>query len=605
VENKTTDNAGASGAEPLVKRGYLFLEDSDWNKADEYFDKALDANPEHAPAYIGKLCAELRVRREDSLGDYQEVRQGRKIDKPLGEYGHFQKALRFADDGYRNKLNGYEQKIKDSFPKKIPQIFTDKFIKGEIARLEKEIADCDKKITENKNACINLKAAVDYANNFQKKIVEDYKNMYETYQEAREHLKDNELYNDEQKRKENFYEKMGEANNLIDEYTKKKDQYEAKKNAIKALEGISSCLDRMDGHYNRFVEAIKKKSTEDEYFNFAEQFRLLEGYKDSAQLTDKCAKLAIKTKYERLVQEKNNASTVDKYEQLAEEFSEMGDYENSSQLADECDKLAIKTKYDGLVQEKNKASSEDEYTQLAEEFREMGGYENSSILADECDKQVRVLKERSKEQERQEAERKRKEAAEQENARYVRQREEAEEKARKRRKANVFSLISIVSFIVGMVFYYIAFKEWMDNMINGDNPLIDLLLPLLSLGLPILIWNIKREILVLKGLSFFIFIIAIIIHIFVFALGGYSYFFYWGSIAMVLSFIMAIISFQIIKIMCPYYNQEYKQCVFFGTTQDQSRRDSYCLTSDNWKYCPNYTSRSFEEKRDKKLRSNP
>jgi len=32
------DNAGASDAEPLVKRGYLFLEDSDWNKADEYFD---------------------------------------------------------------------------------------------------------------------------------------------------------------------------------------------------------------------------------------------------------------------------------------------------------------------------------------------------------------------------------------------------------------------------------------------------------------------------------------------------------------------------------------------------------------------------------------
>jgi tetratricopeptide (TPR) repeat protein len=149
MENKTTDNAGASGAEPLVKRGYLFLEDSDWNKADEYFDKALDVNPEHAPAYIGKLCAELKVRREDSLGNYQELRQGKMLDKPLEKYGHFQKALRFADDACRNKLNGYDQKIKDIFPKKIPKQFTDEFINGEIARLEKEIAACDAEITNN------------------------------------------------------------------------------------------------------------------------------------------------------------------------------------------------------------------------------------------------------------------------------------------------------------------------------------------------------------------------------------------------------------------------------------------------------------------------
>jgi hypothetical protein len=57
--------------------------------------------------------------------------------------------------------------------------------------------------------------------------------------------------------------------------------------------------------------------------------------------------------------------------------------------------------------------------------------------------------------------------------------------------------------------------------------------------------------------------------------------------------------------MCPYYNQEYKQCAFFGTSQEQYQRDNYCLSSSNWKSCPNYTSRSFEEKKDKKLRSNP
>ena len=57
--------------------------------------------------------------------------------------------------------------------------------------------------------------------------------------------------------------------------------------------------------------------------------------------------------------------------------------------------------------------------------------------------------------------------------------------------------------------------------------------------------------------------------------------------------------------LCPYYDENYKQCNFFRTSQDQTQRDQYCLTSDNWKRCVNYTNRSFDEKVSKKLRSNP
>jgi hypothetical protein len=57
--------------------------------------------------------------------------------------------------------------------------------------------------------------------------------------------------------------------------------------------------------------------------------------------------------------------------------------------------------------------------------------------------------------------------------------------------------------------------------------------------------------------------------------------------------------------MCPYYNQEYKQCNLAGTSQDQYQRDSRCLTSSDWKSCPNYTSSTMSYKIDKKLRPNP
>jgi formylglycine-generating enzyme required for sulfatase activity len=92
------------GVEPLMKRGWLFLEDSDWEKANEYFDKVLDMDPEYAPAYIGKLCAELKVRQEDQLVQNKE---------PLVNNKHYQKAVRFADVDYRVKLEQYNKIIQD------------------------------------------------------------------------------------------------------------------------------------------------------------------------------------------------------------------------------------------------------------------------------------------------------------------------------------------------------------------------------------------------------------------------------------------------------------------------------------------------------------
>jgi len=389
------DNAGAPGAEPLVKRGYLFLEDSDWNKADEYFEKALDINPEYAPAYIGKLCVELKVNREVSLGDFEKLRHIKKFDRPLGEFGHFQKALRFADASYKEKLIGYDNKIKDSFPKTIPQQFTDEFIKGEITRLESEISCCNYEITEKKSVISNAQSRVRNLN--------ELKDM----QRSTHFItggKESELEYDRsyQSTLKSIADENNEANvaeQRIKENTNKKTKYEAKKKEMELEAGIS-CLDRMDLHYNHFVEAMKRVATRDEYKNYAEQFRLLKGYKDSAELADKCDKLANecvkrekKARYDALVKEKNNASSESIFKQLAQEFRNMGVYENAAQLANECDKLAEecgkrekKARYDDLVQAKNNASSEGKYKQLAQEFREIGDYENAAQLAVECDK---------------------------------------------------------------------------------------------------------------------------------------------------------------------------------------------------------------------------
>ena len=93
----------------LMKRGWLLLEDSDWKQADEYFNKALDIDPEHAPAYVGKLCAELQVRNEGAL---PHTMRG-PFDLSL--QSDYEKTMRFGDVQLIAKMKEYNQVRKEHF----------------------------------------------------------------------------------------------------------------------------------------------------------------------------------------------------------------------------------------------------------------------------------------------------------------------------------------------------------------------------------------------------------------------------------------------------------------------------------------------------------
>jgi len=98
-----TTTSAAPGVESLMKRGNLFLEDAEWVQAKEYFDKVLDIDPEYAPAYIGLLCAELRIRTEEDLLEH---------NKPFDGLPNYKKAIRFASVAYKSRLIGYDEEIK-------------------------------------------------------------------------------------------------------------------------------------------------------------------------------------------------------------------------------------------------------------------------------------------------------------------------------------------------------------------------------------------------------------------------------------------------------------------------------------------------------------
>lgn len=92
VESSNTDTA------PLLKRAFMFLEDGKWQDADEYCERVLDIDPENAQAYLGKLMAELRVRKREQLADCEE---------PFDNRDNFSKVIRFGNGKLEAEMRGY------------------------------------------------------------------------------------------------------------------------------------------------------------------------------------------------------------------------------------------------------------------------------------------------------------------------------------------------------------------------------------------------------------------------------------------------------------------------------------------------------------------
>ena len=103
VKETVVTNASANTA-PLIKRVFMFLEDSKWSEANEYCEKVLDVDPECADAYLGKLLAELKVQRKTSLEFYS---------RPFDHTDNYNKIVRFGSDALVSELKQYNVTIRE------------------------------------------------------------------------------------------------------------------------------------------------------------------------------------------------------------------------------------------------------------------------------------------------------------------------------------------------------------------------------------------------------------------------------------------------------------------------------------------------------------
>jgi len=104
IKIETPASSGSSFVAPLLKRAFICLENGEFKKADDLLEQVLNAEPENAKAYTGKLMAQLGVKNEEDLSENSET---------LDQYINYGNALRFADEEYRVRLKAYCQEIID------------------------------------------------------------------------------------------------------------------------------------------------------------------------------------------------------------------------------------------------------------------------------------------------------------------------------------------------------------------------------------------------------------------------------------------------------------------------------------------------------------
>ncbi len=96
-------NLNNTQIEPLLKRAFMFLDDEEWQSADEYCEKVLDIDPENAQAYLAKLMVDLKIKNES---DFENCAIG------FDENKYCKKALAFGGEDIKNLINGSIVRVK-------------------------------------------------------------------------------------------------------------------------------------------------------------------------------------------------------------------------------------------------------------------------------------------------------------------------------------------------------------------------------------------------------------------------------------------------------------------------------------------------------------
>ena len=93
---------------PKLRRAFRLIEDEEWDKATEYFDKILDEEPENPYAYLGKSMIKARVNSPEDVSTEEIC--------TMCKTRYFVRASKFADGELKQLLDGWKETGEKSLP---------------------------------------------------------------------------------------------------------------------------------------------------------------------------------------------------------------------------------------------------------------------------------------------------------------------------------------------------------------------------------------------------------------------------------------------------------------------------------------------------------
>ena len=433
--------SGGTSAETQIKRGNMALSDHEWEKADGFFEEALNLDAENAEAYLGKLLAKDKMPNFDSWVEMQRAKyadvkterlnaceadivhvEGKARELALAEYLDADKIRKVYDYdfGFESALSGR----KDQKEKQWEVLSADKLLAhakqyafGDIkeqleqglssiakvldGRIEQARKEDESSIAKVKQAYAEhlVKAdrkAEEMGEDARRRREEQYQaaisrmekaRSYNNYDDSIEALKAMRGYKDCEERIEKCLQAQ---KNLLEERKKKAEQERKKKIriAIAAAATVAVCIAVLlviikvvipNKNYNAAV-ALKNKGKYDEAI---EAFTAMNGYRDSDAQIESCETAIKDIAYENCLALKDAG----KYDEAIEAFTAMDRYRDSDAQIESCETAIKDIAYENCLALKDAGK----YDEAIEAFTAMDGYRDSDAQIESCETAIKDI----------------------------------------------------------------------------------------------------------------------------------------------------------------------------------------------------------------------
>ena len=303
IQTETIVSSGIMQTENLLKRMFIFLEDRNWESADEYSEKVLDLDPENAEAYLGKLMVNLKVIKREKLGEQ---------DKTFDSNEYYQKVIRYGDEQLKGEVSGYDKVIKERINSRIYQ---------EALEVSNQK---NNRITELKRAIELLNTIIDY---------KDSKQLIEKYEKELEDEETKKVY-------QSAFELMKNADNE-DKLDKAAKQFASIPNYLDSAKKVDECQQLKIEL--RYQNAVRKQNMFG-ILNLKDAINLFEQlgeYKDSKERVGQCKETIDRINNEKIYTDAIQLKKMNSIQSLNDAiklFEKIPKYKDSNTKIEECRK---------------------------------------------------------------------------------------------------------------------------------------------------------------------------------------------------------------------------------------------------------------------------